>query len=1269
MGTMRPTFEEIKKISSNISQDLVREHLARLDDRYYQSFSIKEVVKQIEALSKLSKEDPAKFIFSLSPNGTIECTVLAFDHVSVFSMIAGVLSATGFSIRSCAVFTYSNKTPIRTKSVVRNRRKKREPDPLRRKRIIDHFSGRLTDPTKPFEKWKNDFKEKMNRVFLILERKEDRSIAYARHLVNQMVADHLEQLSIDPDPVLYPVSIELENQSSPTTQMRVVSRYTPAYIYALSNALAAHHVTIERVSTNSTDSTVENHIEFIGIDGRKITDEPTLRHIKLSVLLTKQFTYFLGKAPDPYAALERFERLVLDIGQLPEQEKWLGLLSNPAVLRDLAKLLGTSDFFWEDFVRLQYESLIPTLEPIAKGKGVIAPIETVRERLDQSLKDCNSYNEAVDILNQFKDREIFLIDLDHMLGPTSDFRVFAERLSLLAETIVDKAAMLSYQELVESFGRPTTPEGKETRYAIMGLGKIGGAGLGYASDIELLFVYEGEGRTDGANSIRCSEFFEKFVKQTCLAIRAKREGIFNIDLRLRPNGESGPLACSLDNFSRYYDRDGPSHSFERLALVRLRAIGGISELGALVEAIRDEKLYASDQFNLEEVAELRRKQITAKVKYGERNAKFSPGALVDLEYQVQILQITYGSEFPKLRTPRIHKALIALSEVGVLDKEYSDQLSTSYSFFRRLINGLRMLRGSARDLLLPEIDSDEFTHLARRIGYKHRSGMDPARQLRLDFDTHTAAIRAFVKWDFGKDLSIVRMISNAADLVLTSDIPDLLRNSILYGYGFKNPERAYRNLRSLGADSPQKHLFAKLSVLLCDILRTLPDPDRALSNWERFVTMQHSSKDNFHMLFYQPDRLELLLGIFSNSQVLADTLIRNPPFMDWVTIPENLQRTKSREEIEAELQVLFSFRSTEEWFDDLRRFRRREMLRIGARDMCLGISTSEIMYELSNLAEAIVHQALNRIWLRLKIDSGLLWGVDDPAEHLCIMALGKLGGQEINYSSDIDLLILCDQLPSNLYDDHGTSIKEDIFATVVKELLSALSVHTERGYAYRVDLRLRPYGSIGRLVNSVSQLVDYYQNKSSLWEVQALLKARPVAGNIQVGYQFLERIRPLLLKRFERKQVIGSIDNMRQNIMKLSLSSNKAAKNVKIGVGGIRDAEFLVQGLQLIYATEKPFLLCGNTLKAIRLLEESQILPKDTADQLALDYIFLRKTEHYLQVLDDRQTHSIPQDSDELQALAKRMLGVESNADEFITVLDQCLDRVRTAFVAHLLNR
>ena len=139
--------------------------------------------------------------------------------------------------------------------------------------------------------------------------------------------------------------------------------------------------------------------------------------------------------------------------------------------------------------------------------------------------------------------------------------------------------------------------------------------------------------------------------------------------------------------------------------------------------------------------------------------------------------------------------------------------------------------------------------------------------------------------------------------------------------------------------------------------------------------------------------------------------------------------------------------------------------------------------------------------------------------------------------------------------------------------------------------------------------------------------------------------------------------------MKLSLSSHKAAKNVKLGVGGIRDAEFLVQGLQLIYATEKPFLLCGNTLEAIRLLEEAQILPKDTADQLALDYIFLRKTEHYLQVLDDRQTHSIPQDSDELQALAKRMLGVESNADEFMSVLDQCLDRVRTAFVTHLLNR
>jgi glutamate-ammonia-ligase adenylyltransferase len=231
-----------------------------------------------------------------------------------------------------------------------------------------------------------------------------------------------------------------------------------------------------------------------------------------------------------------------------------------------------------------------------------------------------------------------------------------------------------------------------------------------------------------------------------------------------------------------------------------------------------------------------------------------------------------------------------------------------------------------------------------------------------------------------------------------------------------------------------------------------------------------------------------------------------------------------------------------------------------------------------------------------------------------------------------------------------------------------LSAHTGDGYAYRVDLRLRPYGRAGHLVRSVSGLLRYYREEASLWEIQALLKLRPVAGNVALGDEFLDQVRPLLTKRRDPAEVVASVRHMRQAAIQSRVSRLVSSVDVKSGLGGLRDVEFLVQGLQLIHAGERPGLIEGNTVAGLRSLSEAGIVPEDVAEHLARDYLFLRRVEHLLQIMEDRQIHVLPREPAELSALAKRVLGVPSTADTFMASLNECQKRIRQAYTTRLLG-
>ncbi len=1243
---MKPTVESMRKACPEVEEGFIQEHLSRLEDRYFSSFGEDDLFRHLRGLSSLTPERPARIFMRTRRDGQVDCTVLAFDYPSELSLITGVLAGMGFNIQSGDVFTYASSSEENSPG----NQSVQSSDLLKRRRIIDHFTG-TRDSALPFQAWVSECENRMEEVLRLLEQADRASVERAKNQVREMIARQLERTQRSARPVLYPVQMEIDNETTPRTRLKIISEDTPLFLYALSNALSLHDVLIEHVRIRTIRGRVEDQIDLVDSRGRPVTDSKDLDRVRLSVLITKQFTYFLGGAPDPHAALSRFEYLVDDILRLPAQGKWLDLLTNPHTLKDLARLLGASDFLWEDFIRTQYETLIPMLGPEVGERPVGERVESLGTRMEAAIAGDIPWEEKLERLNRFKDNEIYLIDLDHILNPATDFRDLARNLTLLAESVLGAASEIVYAQLLEKHGKPRTAAGLEAGHAIMGMGKLGGAALGYASDIELLFVYSDGGQTDGERVIKNDEFFSYWARETAKAIQAKREGIFQVDLRLRPHGNAGPLACSLDHFIRYYGQGGQAHSFERLALVRLRAIAGDPGLGAQLERLRDDILYASKSIDLGELRALREKQFQEKAKGVGLNAKFSPGGLVDLEYGVQVLQVMGGQEVPQLRTPRVHEALGVLGEAGVLSPEETVRLTGAYDFLRKLINSMRMLRGNARDLFLPPVESIEYAHLARRMGYGGGGPLDPAHQLHIDFETHTATVRRFAESHFGRDSLPGPAAGTVADLVLSDQLPIELQERILSGAGFMYPERAMVNLQGMAGQGPRRETFAKLALLAWDILKRMPDPDMALNNWERYSHSFGSPEFHFNMLLSQPMRLEILLTIFSGSQFMADTLVRNPGFLDWVIIPEVLHNIRRREDIEKELKKIAQGSDNhEDWRNRLRRLRRREILRIGTRDMYLGVSTRDVMLELSALAEACVRVTLERV-----LEAGRPGRA--PGRQFCIMAMGKMGGNELNYSSDIDLI--------GIMDDSGP-LPKDFFARAMEKVRSDLSAHTAEGYAYRVDLRLRPFGRAGELVPTATALMDYYRHNASLWEIQAALKMRPVAGNLKLGDTFLERLKPLLRERRERTDIVNSIDRMRRASLQSSSAGLGSTLDVKSGTGGLRDVEFLVQGLQLIHGPEIPGILGGNTLTALDNLQESGVLPDGVATQLKEDYIFLRRTEHYLQILEDRQIHALPRDPAALRVLARRMMGGHVEAEKFMEVLDHTLERIHDAYVTYL---
>jgi glutamate-ammonia-ligase adenylyltransferase len=466
----------------------------------------------------------------------------------------------------------------------------------------------------------------------------------------------------------------------------------------------------------------------------------------------------------------------------------------------------------------------------------------------------------------------------------------------------------------------------------------------------------------------------------------------------------------------------------------------------------------------------------------------------------------------------------------------------------------------------------------------------------------------------------------------------------------RSGERNLRAVHELFLNSGSRSSLEDFSRAIHTALRSSPDPDLGIANLLRFCEVTVSPGTLFTDLVEHPVLLDILMRILGNSRFFADILVREPTLFRWLTASSFLKNRLTREDIQAEVDHCGRmFRSVERRMDALRRVFRRMTLRIGMRDILEAADITEVTAELSMLADVTIDAVVRWTWDQLREK-----GEEIPDIPFTVIGLGKLGGNELNYSSDIDLLFLFADVPP------GTDAERihAFFHGFGERVVQHLSRSTAEGHLFRVDMRLRPESGAGPLARSLQSYLLYYESRGELWERQMLIKARPVGGDPQLGEAFVQAIQPFVYPRAFLEHPAESITRMKARIE----STLGDATNVKLMPGGIRDIEFIVQALQLLHGGKDAALRSGTTLVALSALEARGVLPTRETKGLMRAYRFYRLLEHRLQIIQNTQTHTVPRDERGRGLLARRM-GIASAA-MFAQELGEHLGAVRSAFTS-----
>ncbi|XRF84369.1 bifunctional [glutamate--ammonia ligase]-adenylyl-L-tyrosine phosphorylase/[glutamate--ammonia-ligase] adenylyltransferase [Photobacterium damselae] len=882
----------------------------------------------------------------------------------------------------------------------------------------------------------------------------------------------------------------------------------------------------------------------------------------------------------------------------------------------LQTVVGLSDFIFQSLSR--NEGL---LNWVHQHKDDQSRSQEYRSQLQQQLAQAHNENDVMRILRQFRRQEMVWIAWRDFTQQTPLDECLSH-LSLLAEAMIMEAYQWLYQQCCQEWGTPVNEHGEPQPMLILGMGKLGGGELNFSSDIDLIFTYPENGETQGARrSIANAQFFTRLGQRLIKALdQVTFDGFcYRVDMRLRPFGESGPLVMSYAALEDYYQEQG--RDWERYAMIKARVMGKerFEQYQTLRQMLRPFVFRRYIDFSA--VQSLRRMKAMIGSEVRRRgltnNIKLGAGGIREVEFIAQSFQLIRGGREPSLRGRGLLETLAAIEELHLLDSEDSLTLKNGYVFLRRLENLLQAI-DDKQTQTLPDKPLDQ-ERLAYAMGYESWSLLQQAiseHMVRIhqifglliggedEQETVDCASEYQELWAMVKKEDVVRTILTELEAPEVDSQTSILSSM--------KQELSKRTLGPRG-----REVLAKLMPMVLSHIVTRPDAASVLSRITKLIVRIATRTTYLELLSEHHGALEQLVRLCSASPMVAEQLAQYPILLDELLDPQHLYHPTPIDGYQDELREYLARipeEDMEQQMEAIRQFKQTQLLRIAAADIAGALPVMKVSDHLTYLAQAIIGAVVNQAWFQMKEKYGepthLL---EREGRGFAVVAYGKLGGIELGYGSDLDLVFLHD-CPSNVYTNGKKEIDgRQFYLRLAQRIIHLFSTRTASGVLYEVDMRLRPSGASGLLVSTIDAFAQYQQQEAWTWEHQALVRARMVYGDPALQQEFTAIRQQVLAQERDKVTLRQQVVEMRLK-MRTHLGHKQPGKfGLKQDIGGITDIEFLAQYLVLAYASEyKAITRWSDNVRIFDILSQCDVISYPQGQQLTQAYCEMRDAIHRL---------------------------------------------------------
>ncbi len=893
------------------------------------------------------------------------------------------------------------------------------------------------------------------------------------------------------------------------------------------------------------------------------------------------------------------------------QRTLTGLLQHPAFaacgahdpwLQTAPRVLATSEFVAD--LCLAQPQLLATL--IDSGRlGSIEDAPAMRAVIGAALADLTDEAGLRQALRRLRQREMLRIAWRDLAG-WADLDETLTALSALADACIAGALTHLYGWQAAQLGQPRDADGRPVGLVVLGMGKLGGGELNFSSDIDLMFAFEHAGVCDGPRALDNEEFFLRLARRLVGVLDEPDANgrVFRVDVRLRPFGASGPLALSFDAMEDYYQNHG--RDWERYALIKARPVAGDIAAGerllgrlrpfvfrryldfGAIDALRAMKALIVDQ--------VRRERLDEHVKLGA-------GGIREVEFIGQVHQLIRAGREPDLRCRGIRQVLRLLGERGQLPEPAVQELLDAYTFLRRFENRLQMLQ-------------DRQTHQIPT------NPLDRARlALAMDYPDWEACGAALGAWRDRVHRHFRSLLGDSPDAAPAQPLwPDRLDQpgaaAELTALGYADPAQALAHLTALRDGRACRVASAtarqRLTALLPGLLRAAAgttNPEQTLGRLCTLLEAVATRSVYLAMLVEHPPAQEHLARLMGASAWITDWITTHPVVLDELLDARTLYQPQHARDIELALDQALSGVAADDLetaMNALREHRHAAALHVAAAEIGGLLDPAEPPQALTELAEVLLRRALALARAQLEHRHGRPRDATDPGREapLLVIGYGRLGGGELGYESDLDLVFLHDGAGGNS-DGPAPLANETWFARAVQRLTHILTTRTPAGRLYEIDVRLRPSGNAGPLVTTLGGFETYQLTEAWTWEHQALVRARPVAGDADLGAAFEAVRQRVLCQPRDLAKLRQEIADMRERIRQ-EKTPPKEGFDLKLSPGGRVDVEFIAQYLVLAHAHARPQLAAPRGTAAIlRLAETLGLIERGAGTALADAFLAL----------------------------------------------------------------